>query len=517
MSTKPLQYPTSQRTTYQFPVYRWIGWLTVAGFAAGLTVMFFIAGMFGIPAPLGWAALVIIFSIGALLLDRPKLLLNCMLIYFLLMPGNRLFGFIQLPLPGFLDELFFIPFIAVIVMNWIQRRKLTGGGWFPVAFMLIAGLSWYVNGKSFPFTAARATLIMLKPFIIWYYCRLTCTFDTEAQIRRWLWFAFIYTAIQFPFNCLWQGAPWPKIHADYSGGMFGPQAGGHLIGYLSMYALLLMAGWWVAEGSRSRWTTKWWALLLLLVIGYDLVFMTDTKHALVMVPFAFLPFMFHPLISARLKMVLGWAGGLFMVVAFFYLWLFLGSLNLHPYYLRMKHSPKADVLAAVTTDFHFLAPYPVLGAGPGRFGSSLSVDNATPLARRYILPIMNERHRYFLSAGATGFRTGGSQLVWPQSDFLTLMGEYGWVGTLVYYSFWGWAVAQLLKKSFAVPANSLVFGGLLSLACCLIFLAMIMLMVTPVTMPVLSFTLWAFAGRMWDMKPDLLQAKLVPAPLPEET
>ena len=100
------QLPPSQRTTYQFPVYRWIGWLAVAGFAIGLAIMFFISGMFGIPAPLGWAFLVIIFSLGTLLLDRPKLLLLLMLFFFMLMPKSRILGLLAIPLPSFLDELF---------------------------------------------------------------------------------------------------------------------------------------------------------------------------------------------------------------------------------------------------------------------------------------------------------------------------------------------------------------------------------------------------------------------------
>ena len=150
--------PPSQRTTYQFPIYRWIGWLAVAGFAIGLTVMFFISGMFGIPAPLGWAFLVIVFSVGTLLLDRPKLLLFLMMFYFMLMPMNRLFGLVALPLPTFIDELFFLPFIAVIVMNRIQRRQLAEATSFPLVFCLIAALSWYVNGKPAVFTAVRVTL-----------------------------------------------------------------------------------------------------------------------------------------------------------------------------------------------------------------------------------------------------------------------------------------------------------------------------------------------------------------------
>ena len=69
MNTPPPQFPASQRSSYQFPVYKWIGWLTVGGFAIGLTAMFFIAGMFGWPAPILWASMVVLFSFGALLLD----------------------------------------------------------------------------------------------------------------------------------------------------------------------------------------------------------------------------------------------------------------------------------------------------------------------------------------------------------------------------------------------------------------------------------------------------------------
>ncbi len=134
MNQIPSHFPASQRTSYQFPVYKWIGWLTVAGFAIGLTVMFFISGMFGIPAPLGWAGIVILFTGEALLLDRPKLLLNCMMFYFLMMPSNRVLGILSLPVPTFLDELFFLPFIAVIVMNWIQRRQVKDATVFRSSF-----------------------------------------------------------------------------------------------------------------------------------------------------------------------------------------------------------------------------------------------------------------------------------------------------------------------------------------------------------------------------------------------
>jgi hypothetical protein len=493
--------PPSKRSSYQFPVYRWIGWLTVAGYAAGLTAMFFISGMFGVPAPLGWAFLVILFTAGTMVLDRPRLLLGLMMFYFMLMPSNRLFGILGLPLPTFLDELFFLPFIAVIVMNWIQRRQLKEATLFPVAFCLLGGLSWYVNGKGYPFTLVQVTLVMLKPYILWYYCRLTCTFENERQMQRWMWIAIAYAALQYLYNILWQQGLWPKYHPDVSGGVFGPEGAGgaHLVGYLSVFALFLLAGWWISEGREASKTRKWGAFSLALVIGYNLVFMTDTKHGLLFAPIAFLPFLFHPSVSARLRAGLLVGGGVFVLASASYFVLMSGRLDLARNWRQMADSPKGEMFEAITRDFSYLVPYPLLGAGPGRFCSDQAVQNMMPLARRYVIPYRDELARSKLTYGGYGTRTGASQLAWPQSDFFTLVGEFGWLGAATYFGFWGWVVWRLLQKSRQARASPPLVGMYLSLASCMIFLAFIMLFVKAVTIPVLSFPLWMLVGRSWDM------------------
>ena len=168
---RPRVHPT-QRTQYQFPIYRFINWIAIGSYLLGLVAMYFLLGMFGIPAPLGWAAIVIMFAFGILLLDHPKLLLQVMMFYFLLMPSNRLFGLVGLPLPGFIDELFFIPLVAVIVMQWINGKQLRGGLWFAFGFLGLSALSWYVNGKPSLPTSIVVIFVLLKSFILWYYCRL---------------------------------------------------------------------------------------------------------------------------------------------------------------------------------------------------------------------------------------------------------------------------------------------------------------------------------------------------------
>lgn len=503
MTTSSPQFPGSQRTSYQFPVYRWIGWLAVAGFAMGLIMMFFVSGMFGVPAPIGWAALVTVFTFGALLLDRPKMLLNVMLFYFLLVPSNRLFGLISLPIPGGMNKLFFIPFIAVIVMNWIQRRRLSEATFFPAIFCLLTALSWYVNGRSSMFTVIQLTLIMLRCYILWYYCRLTCTFESERQLGRWTWGYIVYVAIQFFYNVLWQRAPWTRFHPDISGGVFGPLGGGlaHYVGYMSVFGLLLITGWWVSSGRLASSRKRWWAFWTAIVIAYNLIFMTDTKHVLILFPFIALPFLLHPRLSIRLKISLLITGSLFLLGAMVYLNHSVGKARFRQFLNSTQNSPKSRMLYAVTVDFPHLVPYPLLGAGPGKFMSLQAVAARTPLARRYVIPYEDENRRrgYF---GLQGSVLSASVVGATQSDLFILMGEYGWLATIVFYSFWFWLIVKLFRKSNQLPQSSLQSGLCISLACCLLAQAIFMSLAMVLLIPPLMYPVWILLGRMWDMKQE---------------
>lgn len=506
---------SAQRTQYQFPVYRFINWIAIGSYLLGLVAMYFLLGMFGIPAPLGWAAIVILFSFGILLLDRPKLLLNSLMFFWWFLPSNRLFGLLALPLPGFLDELFFVPLVAVIVMHWIQSGPRKDELWYPIAFSIIAGLSWYLNGKGYPFPSFRATIVALKPFILFYYCMITCPFESDRELRRWLLIIVAFSAIQYPYNCLWQRAPWPRIHPDYSGGMFGPDSGGHLCGYISIIALLLSAGWWLADSKRMTKTQKLLFLLATLISIYDLVFMTDTKHGLLMAIVAFLPFLLHRRLPFKLKRNMLIAGMAFGILSIFYIfYTFHVSTNLRGYWYTFVDSPKGDYYRAVTKDFHYLVRYPFFGAGPGRFGSDVSIQLNTPLARRFIIYFLDALHRYTISGGQKAYRPGGgTQLRYPKADFLTFMGEYGWAGALVQYLFFASILIVLWNKAKEPDRSPLAAFTMLAICSSLFFIVELSFFVCPTSWPQLIYPLWILAGRVWDMKvpdnllPDQLDAE----------
>ena len=500
MTTQTLNFPASRRTAYQFPIYRWMGWLAVGGFAIGLTVMFFIAGMFGVPAPIGWAALVILLTVGALLLDRPRLLLNTMLFYFLLVPNNRLLGLFWLPIPGSVNKFFFVPFIAVIVMNWIQRRQLKEATLFPLTFGVLTILSWYVNGRPSIFGTVQLTLVLMRTYILWYFCRLTCTFENEHQLSRWVWGYVAYVAIQFFYNILWQRGLWVRFHPDNSGGVFGPEGRGaaHMIGYMCVFGLLLIAGWWVSIGNEARPRKRFWTGLAAAVIAYNLIFMTDTKHILVLFPLIVLPFFVHPRVPFRLKMSLLAAGLILVVSAAAYFSTAVSKSRVWQYIDTVQTSPKGKMFYGVTVDMPYLARYPLLGTGPGTFCSPQAVEGRTRLARQYIIPYKDEERRRALF-GVRGTTLSASVVGGAQTDFFVLMGEYGWLATGVYLAFWIWLIVRLLQKSKLLPSHRFLSGVYIALACCLLAQLFILGLVSMLIVPPLTYPIWILVGRAWDM------------------
>ena len=241
--------------------------------------------------------------------------------------------------------------------------------------------------------------------------------------------------------------------------------------------------------------------LTTLIIAYNLIFMTDTKHALVLFPFAFAPFLFHPHFPVRLRIWLLTAGLGFVLMSIAYFNTSTGGVRVGQTWDSIKDSPKADMFYAVTGDFDHLVRYPILGAGPGRFASNQAREARVPLARRYILPYYDEARRrgYFGLQGTTVVSSVAGSV---NADFFVLMGEFGWLGAAAYYAFMGWVMVRLFRKSAALPRHNLASGIYMALCCCLIFLVMLTVLTSISTIPVLVFLLWLLIGRTWDMRAD---------------
>ncbi len=493
---------SAQRTQYQFPVYRFINWIAIGSYLLGLVAMYFLLGMFGIPAPLGWAAIVFILATGIILLDRPKLLLQVMMFYFLVMPSNRLLGLLGLPLPGFMDELFFIPLVAVLVMNWINGRQIKEGLWFSFGMIMLAILSWYANGKPRFISGFVATFVLMKSYVLWYYCRLCF----PGQRSKAIWIVaelyIYYVAIQLFYNFLWHHSFWLRYHPDVSGGVFGPERNGaaHVVGYMSVIALFLLMGWWLGPAKKASKLKRISMIVAPILIIYDLVYMTDTKHALVLAPIALVPVFFHSMFSARARITMLVSTTLFVILGFSWFMIFSGRIDFWRFGNSLLHSPKGEYLRAVTVDFPYLVHFPFLGAGPGNFGSDQAVQNKAPLARRYIIPYEEENHRFRLSHGRTSTRTGGSLIAFPNCTMLCITGEFGWLGFFFYFGFYAWVAWMLWQRSRDLRLDNNGKLLCLSLFASVVFIAMCMVFAPIHTIPMLMFPFWILIGLAWDMQ-----------------
>lgn len=495
----PKRLPESQRSTYQFPVYRWINWLAVAGYGVGLVAMFFLSALVGLPAAILWPFFVVLFCVGVALLGRPRALMNVMMFYFLLMPSNRILGLLPVPLPGFIDELFFVPFIAVIVMNLIQGRSVKGGNWFPLLFFLVGIVSWYANGRPSPFTTLKVFLVNLKFFIVWYFCRLTLSFKTSRELFRWCWLFICFAAIQFLYNCLWHRAPWARLHPDISAGVFGPRSlFAHVVGYISVIALFILGGWSATRWSKVSSRQKLGIGFMAAVIFYDLVFMTDTKHVLVLAPVACSALLFLPGISARFKMqIISLALAIALAGAYYF-----STQRVDVYWRSLRNfgtTPKGQLFKAVTLNFPHLVRFPLLGAGPGMFASYDAVEHRVPLARRFITPYRDEEERrsHFGLQGTTIAASVAGSL---NTDFFFITSEFGWMGEGIYVAFWLYCVFSLYRKgSLSRKAGSNVWGVYFSLSVSLLLFMMLQLLTGISTVASLSFPIWMLVGRIWDM------------------
>lgn len=503
----PPPNPAMQRSAAFVPAHRLAAWIAIGGFALGLMAMFFVAGSFGIPAPIAWAFLVFVLSLGALLLNKPRTLLNVMMFYFLFMPFNRLFGIVPVPLPGFVDELFFIPFLAVIVMYTIQGKVVRGGLWFPIAAVAVGALSFYVNGKPSPFTTLRVILINLKFFIVFYFCRLTCTFRDFKELEKWLKLYVFYGFIQYFYNVLHYRTPFVLHGNDNGTGIFGNNGGAHTTGYVCILALFCLAGWWLArqrEDAFPFWE-KAAAFLIGLNIFYNLTFMTDTKHGLLLMIPASVPFFLHPIVPKKTRAAGMALGGLALLAVLFY---FIVSNTGSQYRIHsvrdVVHSvekrPKGVIARALTRDMDFWLPFPLLGAGPGRFTSAQAIDGHAPLAVHYIQPFLDESRRqsYFYRSG---FTAAASILGSPESTLFTWWGEFGLPMTFVFYAFSVWIYFVFWRRA----ADAGAWDGKTRSAA-LAVLAMLgfqlsMTFIQPVyTTTYFSFFLWMVIGRMMDME-----------------
>ncbi|HBA82744.1 MAG TPA: hypothetical protein DCZ95_01500 [Verrucomicrobia bacterium] len=472
-----------------------LGITVFVGFLLGMLAMFFVAGVFGFSAPIAWPVVVVLFLFVVFFLERPKTYLFVMFLFFGLYYNFRMLNGprvipIYLPFEQMLDELFMIVPIGVIILRVTQHRQPPGATWFPLLYVVLVLISRQYNQVPLmPFL--QASLSYFKFYILWYFVR--CIGPWTVKDFKWILgliagFAFL----QFALNVsLWQRSFVVHINPDFSTGTVG---NAHFCGYICAIALLLMGGWMLTQKTWFTWSVIFVAGISL-AAAYNLIFLTDTKHALILIPFVVAPLLFYRRIPVRNRVLLVIVGLLFVLAVYAY---FVVAKVFQVYHDisftwdQIRWGGKGAVFRAITTDFVRHIGFWLFGMGPGNFCSSNALYAMRPLAMKYVLPYTPWAYGGFQSASATMVGT-------PSCGYFTLFGEFGPALAIGYIAIWLHFILHLWRLAQARVDDLFVCVLRISTACSLIFFLALNLVYELFNIQILVLPLMTLTGALWDV------------------
>jgi hypothetical protein len=478
------------------------GLIAVVGFAVGLLATFMIGGLFGIPPSTLWPLLVILLLLWIFCLEHPKLYLGLVGVYYLTAANGNLFGKVHLPIPmaSQIDELVLAVPFAILTMKAIERRLPGRATIFPLVFVVLAALSFKVNGV--PKTLAfKATLTHLKFFIYWYFARSIGPWNNRER-RAWAYAVIAMACLQFCMNLVWQRGPIP-IHGDLGTGTLG---GAHLVGYFSAFGLFFAAALFFFHEKPLKIRHVFLLILFVVIMIYNIIFLTDTKHMALFLPLAALPFFLSPRVRLSARLALAAAGLLFAWLGYLYVREYEVRLSLQDLVFSYKYSGRAYLFNAVLHWMGREVPFPLLGAGPGNFCSWHAVFAFRPLAEKHVIPFVIDAIR------SGGRVTEASVVGTPVTSLHTLLGEYGPISALFYYGFWFYGMRWLWKGHLAREQSGFARGAQLAVVASMLLTVLLSYLLEIFELAIITMPIWTMAAVFWEPMPPASAGKKDSAP-----
>ena len=388
-------------------------------------LLFLIHPFLSLAVPLGFLL--------AIMVSRPKLALAIFWGMTILVPS------IEIVFPSILVKILehgmFLLLTGILAASFmLGRNKLKSAIPLVYAFigiLLIAVLSMLVN-ESPPLLAVYFSLIYFKHFILFLYVQQFCDNDDA----KWLMYMIITTCIiQFVLSLLcFAGAnPLPSLAGlSYFDSYIGSLGNAHDLGYVMIFFMLLMAKLYLSSPVRLYRCLA----AIGLIVGFAQFFMTFTMHAYLYLLLGFgIFFLMHgkslviqiAKLAGATFLLVGVAGVLFVSSPDYS----LSSEIFDPHRLEQRvtrtlHGPKARAYEEVFLDADKHLPVPLLGGGPGNYTSILAFDNNRPKA--YLPHLMIHYSDIFRN-----LTYRGSLLSSPRSGFITIYGELGPIGFVLYF------------------------------------------------------------------------------------
>ena len=162
---------------------------------------------------------------------------------------------------------------------------------------------------------------------------------------------------------------------------------------------------------------------------------------------------------------------------------------------RIRYGPKWEAYEEVFLHGAHYYRYPLVGAGAGNYTSHTAYLGGRPLSR---LPHMF----YFYRTWDPLVRMGGSIMAVPRTGYISLYGELGPLGLLLYWGLYVIAAVRIMRQarngSYREPHRQALAEAFVPV---MLFFLILNVLVDRAAMLHLNLGLWIWAGALWNPSP----------------
>ncbi len=378
------------------------------------------------------------------MLVRPVFILIGYLCITSVLPILEMYG---VPFIGFIDEALVVFMVFHLLARFVIRKNLAPelGRFYLLAFILLMeiGVSFFINRPS-PVQTIHFVLTYVRhiPVFICAYLYMRNEKSAHKLLKAYLGF-FV---LQFILSVTWlmgiNPLPNPRSWYDKAMGTLGSCS---YVAYYAIGLLTVLLSWVQTVGRKFSVVPYFWSIL-----AFIMVIITITLHAY----FLLLAVIFWWIISEiRKKGITVNMVVLSLVIIFISAGLlFLTTVGqefqdkniisanyIEMKYRKMMREPKAIVYNNVLNVARRDLKVPIFGGGPGNFASIVAINNETPLATRYVSYM-------FMSSYSARLLLSGSFTVYPYAGFLSIYGDLGIIGFLLYYGMLLYAMIHIFHN-----------------------------------------------------------------------
>ncbi len=435
-----------------------------------------------------------LFIFGLIIIGNPKILLLTFWIWSVFMALASYM--IPTNLSIILDFAMIFVLFATYILKRIKFNNIRAVILTTIGLLLLYAISFLVNRPSIV-GAGHFAITYFRFLLVFYYSRYFLSPDISKKIYYIIIGTFF---IQLILNIGWllHINPLPNYTlnpADFAIGTFNAC---NIVAYFSIVLSTILISVILNKNAPSKIKTT---AIIILPLVYFQIIITYTIHAYIIALLSTIIISITSRGQKRIKFVLFLLVTILSVIMLFHeknTSHKIGSLNAYTlkqrWYLMIsgtKGNTYKEIILYAPKDM----PYPIVGAGPGNFGSAMGIKNRTPLANKYINYVLdaNSYLRRKLSQGEsiTGMAATG---------FLAIWSELGPFGFLLYWGIHVFALIHIFKNVIKRQYENNLYRKALaeSFIPTMIMFLILNLLSDFCTVRVMHAGLWILAAVIWD-------------------